>query len=163
MAIFGSLPAFGGAFSMDNATLTFTISGAGDGGLGFLVQSVQAQYARPVQRVFELGPSKATYYVTGRPEGQMSIARLAAPAPVNAVFLEKFSKVCNVEDNNIVLAVKPGADCPGGTIAGKPVQASRWKFSNCLISAIAFQIAVDQIALTENLTLVFTGMEQTNT
>lgn len=157
-AIFGSKPTFGGAFAMDEATLTFSTNGAADGGLGFLVQSLSVQYQRPVQRIFELGPKKTTYYVTGRAEGQMQIARLAAPAPVNNAFLTKFSDVCQVDNNFMSITVGSGATCTG-TIAGQPITPSRYKFSYCLIASIAFQIAVDAIALTENISMVFAAME----
>ena len=67
--IFNAHPTFGGAFAMDEATLTFNIEGcdgiasATDAGLGYLVQGIQASYSRPVERMYELGPNKTTYYI----------------------------------------------------------------------------------------------------
>lgn len=155
--IFSATPTFGGAFAMDEAMLTFGVRG-GDGGLGFLIQSVSVQYDRPVQRIYELGPRKTTYYVTGRSEGRMQISRLAAPAPVSSSFMKQYANVCNVQDNNMIINATPSAQCTG-TIGGQPITASKYKFSYCLIESFALQMAVQAIALTESISMVFAAME----
>lgn len=155
--VFGATPTFAGAFAMDEALLTFSTTG-GDGGLGSLVQNVSVQYTRPVQRIYELGPRRTTYYVTGRPEGRMAISRLAAPEPVNNTFLAQYADPCNVPDNNMVITVRPGTQCEG-TVNGVRVKPGRYKFTYCLIDSLSFQIATQVIALTENISLIFAGME----
>lgn len=179
--IYGNTPTFGGAFAMDEATLTFAIPTGGlsgipvDAGLGYLIQNVNVQYTRPVQRIFELGPKKTTYYVTGRAEGRMQIGRLAAPAPVNTAFLSTFANVCNVANNTLVITARPGIACGAGTrdengqialgslggvngVGGQQGKPSRYTFNFCLIDAVQFQMSVQALALTENMSLVFAAM-----
>lgn len=184
-------PKFGGAFAMDEATLTFasnSLNGAPGGGLGLLVQGMNAQYGRPVQRMYELGPNKYTYYVLGRAEGRMQISRLAAPQPVNANFVRTFSNVCNVEKNQLeimarsALACKDGkivgslsntinpgdatpaiSDQDNGLLGGSQGTASKYSFGYCLVDNIQFSISISAIAMTENVSLVFASMGSEDT
>ena len=173
--IYGAIPTFGGAFAMDEATLTFALGSSTDdpdGGLGFLIQSVNVSYNRPVQRIFELGPTKTTYYVAGRSEGRMQISRLAAPAPVHNTFLTRFADVCNVAQNTMTIEANP-ATCTtdtgigsltagfgaNGTLNGRNVVPSRYLYKFCLIDGLSFSISTQSLALTENLSLVFASME----
>lgn len=157
--IYGSSPSFGGAFSADEAVLTFELESGSDGGLGFLTQGMNARYARPVQRIFELGPQKRTYYVVGRAEGALSISRLAAPAPVSQNFLTRYANVCNVKKNNITVTANPGTnpDCPP-----ENTTPSRYMFRFCLITNLAFGISVQAITLNEQIDLMFSSMETDN-
>lgn len=157
--IYNSRLSFGGAFSLDEATLTFSGLPGSDGGLGFLIQSVGIQYARPVQRIFELGPRKTTYYVVGRAEGRMAINRLAAPAPVNTAFLTQFADVCNVQNNTFSIDARPSTRCSTGLINVANTQDARYKFHYCIVDNVSFQMSVQAIALTENLSLMFAAME----
>lgn len=159
--LFGTTPSFGGAFSADEATLTFDRGNGDNGGLGYLVQGLTAQYGRPVQRIYELGPEKRTYYVVGRPEGTMSIQRLAAPGPINQAFLLDFSNPCRVKNNNMTIRINPGIkddkECQDTFLAGRTV-ASEYQFRYCLISSIQFSISVQAITLQEGLQLTFSSM-----
>ncbi len=181
------IPKFGGAFAMDEATLTFAskaLDGSLPGGLGLLVQGLNSQYGRPVQRMYELGPNKYTYYVLGRAEGRMQISRLAAPQPVNTNFIRTFSNVCNVENNQLEIMarsalackgqnvvgslsndnVTPGSDTPAvndtqnGLLGGSSGPASKYAFGYCLVDNIQFSISISAIAMTENVSMVFASM-----
>ena len=162
--IFGVKPTFGGAFSADEATLTFTLDDGKDGGLGLLVQGLNARYIRPVQRIFELGPQKQTYYVVGRSEGTMNIQRLAAPGPISTKFIFKYANPCRVTDNHITITVDPGVHSQftaGGIERNCPppgTQASRWHFDFCLITSLAVAITVQTITLQETIDLMFASM-----
>lgn len=153
-------PAYGGSFAMDEAVLTFSGLPGGDGGLGFLIQSVSVQYTRPVQRIFELGPRKVTYYVAGRPEGRMQIQRLAAPAPVQSSFLTQFSNICNVPNNTFSITTRPGTLCTGinAIVSQDSTVDSRYTFKYCIIDNVAFTMSVGQMAMTENISLMFAAM-----
>ena len=155
--IYGAMPTFGGAFSADEATLTFALDGNrdDDGGLGLLTQGFSATYARQVQRIFELGPDKRQYYVVGRPEGTINIQRLAAPGPVSQGFLNKFANACNVKDNTMGISVDPGVLC----FEGENVEASRYNFTFCLINNVGFSISVQQITLQEQVAMMFASMD----
>lgn len=176
--IFNASPTFGGAFAMDEATLTFSIGnsdgstgGEDDGGLGMLIQSVSMSYARPVQRFYELGPHKRTYYVSGRPEGRAQISRLSAPQAVSAGFLKRFSDVCTVDSHVLNIAASPAITCNGTgfnsrgaglaqysssvKVRGNNVAPSRNRLEYCLIDSLNLNIAVQALALTESVSLVY--------
>jgi len=153
--IYGANPTFGGAFSSDQASLVFTSEG--DAGLGLLTQGLQATYARPIQRIFELGDGKTQYYVIGRAEGTLNITRLAAPGPVSISFLTKFADPCNVKHNNISITVNAGTleDCP---IEGSNAGPSKYQFGFCLINNLGFSISTQAIALQEQVSMMFASM-----
>lgn len=180
-------PKFGGAFAMDEATLTFASKALDSnlpGGLGLLVQGMNAQYGRPVQRMYELGPNKYTYYILGRAEGRIQMSRLAAPQPVNTNFIRSFSNVCNVENNQLEIMARsamacngdkfvgalsnenntPGGDTPAitdqqnGLLGGSAGTSSKYSFGYCLVDNIAFSISISAIAMTENVSMVFASM-----
>ena len=87
-----------------------------NGGLGLLVTQMSIQYQQPVRRIFEIGPwvgigqagpttgggvapsiplGQPVYYVVGRPEGQMQIARIAGPVAVLGGFYRMYGNPCN--------------------------------------------------------------------
>lgn len=168
---FNANPTFGGAFAMDEATLTFA-AGAGNDvetGLGQLVQQMQVQYSRPVQRIFELGMSKATYYVVGRAEGNISISRLAAPGTIQDDFIQKFSDICRVPNNTFNVTPSPGVDCDDDAavnvtgenftpITRGNVKVKRFQFDYCLVTGIQFSMDVKALGLTENMSMIFAKM-----
>jgi len=160
--LFGSSPTFGGAFSLDECTLSFAgIPGSTDGGLGILIQSCQWQYTRPIQRIYELSPKKTTYYVCGRPEGRMQISKLAAPAPFTSTFLSQFCNVCNVPNNTFSITARSGVKCNTNTtgVNLNNAQDARYKFSYCLIDNVSSNISVGAMALTENVSLIFASYD----
>lgn len=150
--IFNHTQRFGDAFSVDEATLTFDVGDGDTSGLGTLVQTVGIQYARPVQRIYELGAQRRTYYVVGRAEGNFSIQRLAAPQLIGGGFLEKFGNECDVETNNMAINVSDPSACSSNT----PGQNMTLRY--CLINSIALQMSVQNIALAENLSGMFASL-----
>lgn len=162
--IYGRSQVFGGAFSVDETSLTFSGS-AGSAGtlgssgtLGALVQNVQGQYQRPVQRIYELSSEKRTYFVAGRAEGGLNIGRIAAPGPITTDFLKQFGDICNVRSNHMAINAG-GVGCANNSIGSN---ASKYDIHFCFISGISFQIAADQIAMSENLQMTFMSFNITN-
>lgn len=179
--IFNAAPTFGGAFAMDEATLTFSIGntdgstgGDDDGGLGMLIQSTNLSYARPVQRFYELGPHKRTYYVAGRAEGRAQISRLSAPQAVQSGFLRRFSDICTVDSHVLNIAASPAITCNGTgfnssntglakyasstKVRGNNIAPARHRLEYCLIDSVSWQIAVQALALTEGISMVFAAL-----
>ena len=71
--IFGRSQPVGGVLLADQALMT--VSGAGDLGVGALVQQVDLSYQQAANQLFELG-SNRVYLAMGRPSGQMTIGRI---------------------------------------------------------------------------------------
>ena len=169
--LFQSRAGFGGALSMDDATLSFASVGGNEGstdetGLGALIQSTAIQYARPVQRMYELGSQGKAYYIIGRPEGKMQITRLAAPKPISDAFLQRFASVCDVAGNSLQISASPGVVCNTGAdnvITRSNSKGSSYKFSYFLISGMSLNISIQSITMAENLSIDFAKLERTTT
>jgi len=153
-AVFGGTPKFGAAFTTDSAVVTFGTGGAEDGGLGALVQSVQWQYGRPIQRFYELGAEQRTFFVIGRAEGRLNISRLAAPGPITNAFLKQFSDPCQLENNTLTVGSTSEEAC-NNTEFGD----SSYEFKWVLVDGVGGQINVQSIILLESVSAQFIGYE----
>lgn len=71
--IFGRSQPVGGVLLADQALMT--VSGAGNLGVGALVQQVDLSYQQAASQLFELG-SNRVYLAMGRPSGQLTIGRI---------------------------------------------------------------------------------------
>lgn len=139
---------FGGAFSADLGKLTF-----GAGLTGTLVQNLNATYMQNVSRLYEVGnTNKAAkvYYVGGRAQGQMGLARVVGPAVVVAAFYAKFGDVCNAGDNIISLELDP-LHCDGDSLA--------YNMKFVVLVQVGLSIAAQDMLVNENCSLMFSGLE----
>lgn len=151
--IFNNTPSYGGSFSVDAASLTFG-GAAAAANLGALVQGVSGQYTRPLQRIFDLTPQHYTYYIVGRPEGQLTIQRLAAPGAVSTAFLSQFADICQVTTNTMSISTATSTLCSNQAVPSVP---STYTFSYCLMSGYQISIAVQQISMSEGIQIAFAG------
>ena len=67
---------------------------------GYLIQDVSVNYGQALQRLYELG-STFVYFVAGRPEGDASFGKLAAPGDAVTAFIKKFGDPCANETMEI--------------------------------------------------------------
>lgn len=158
--LFNGSTAFGGAFQVDEATLTFAGEGGLPGnldGLGAFVQNVQIQYSRPAQRMNDMG-TNSTYYILSKPEGALQIGRLFAPKTVTTSFLKNLADVCNIQNNTLVVTAGNAYLCgpDGEEFTGDNV---RLKMSNCLLSNLAFSMSLQSLAMAQNLSIMFSKLE----
>lgn len=167
---------FGGGFKSDTGMLTST------GGIsGVLMQNINITYQRPVTKIFELGnysapaagaagappiPGKGTnvYYVEGRPQGSLTLARiLGFAASINAFYV-KFGSVCRAGQNNMSLTLsnvecqkKPGD--PATIISSlKPVKLD---LSFCVLTSVGISVTVQNFVVNENCSMEFANMVYT--
>ncbi len=139
---------FGGAFSADLGKLVF-----GEGLMGTLVQNLNATYMQNVSRLYEVGNSGAAskvYYVGGRAQGQMGIARVVGPSVVVCDFYAKFGNVCNAGKNLIQLVLDP-LDCDAGQLT--------YDMKFVVLVQVGLSIAAQDMLVNENCSLMFSGLE----
>ena len=144
--------AYGGGFVSDTGVIQ-------DGGpiSGLLMQNIQVQYQRPITKIYELGSAgKNTnvYYVEGRPQGTMTIARIVGFSAVIGTFYTKYGNACNAASNNMSLNMTT-AQC-GNT--GKPIGLT---MHACVLTGIGFNIQAQQLVINENSSMEFANMSYT--
>lgn len=143
---------FGGAFSADLGKLTL-----GAGLDGTLVQNLNATYMQNVSRLYEVGntdQAAKVYYVGGRAQGQMGLARVVGPSVVVAGFYEKFGDVCNAGQNIITLELDPLA-CDGDSLT--------YNMKFVVLVQVGLSIAAQDMLVNENSSLMFSGLEVVGT
>jgi hypothetical protein len=139
---------FGGAFSADLGKLTL-----GAGLTGTLVQNLNATYMQNVSRLYEVGDTNEAskvYYVGGRAQGQMGMARVVGPAVVVCAFYEKFGDVCNAGNNLISLELSPLA-CNAGNLT--------YNMKFVVLVQVGLSVAAQDMLVNENSSLMFSGLE----
>lgn len=159
--IFQGSKAFGGAFKIDEATLTFSGEGNIAGqleGLGAFVQNVQIQYSRPAQRMNSMGTNE-TYYITSKPEGRLQIGRLIAPSKVATKFLENLANVCKVNQNTLVINTGNAYYCDASGNEEVENAEIKLKMSNCLLDNLTYSMSMQSLAMAQNLSIMFSALE----
>jgi hypothetical protein len=143
--------AYGGSFSADSVTMTFTSTNA-SGGVGNLVQNLQMSYAQSITRLYEVG-SPNTYFIAGRAQGNGTLGRVIGPKLLTQAFYQKYGNVCNVKDN--VLRFEGAFGC-GPNITN---QSGEIIASFVVLNNIALQVNAEQVVITENIGFMFAAME----
>jgi hypothetical protein len=157
--IFGRRPLeFGGAFAADSACIQLNLD-CDDGGSeacaieGLLTQQMNVQYQQPITRLYEVGSQK-TYYVAGRPQGTMNVARVLGPGGVMACFYECLGDVCNADKNDICFCVE--ANCLGNE--DQDFNALEVCLKNVVLQSLGMSVQAQDMIINEQLSLFFTAM-----
>lgn len=139
---------FGGAFSADSTTISF--SGAGSGfDAGLLMQNIQMSYTQQVTRLFEVG-SPNVYYVGGRTAGNGSIQRVVGPKKLSAAFYKSFGDVCNAVNNTLHASMASGC---GNDAGGSASFTAHY----CVITTVGLSIGSADMLINESIGLIFSS------
>ena len=159
--VFQSAPmSYGGGFRSDLGMLETT-----DGISGILMQNIQVTYQRPITKIYELGNAGGprppllaaagtgtnVYYVEGRPQGSLTLARiLGFAASINAFYV-KYGSACKAGENTMTLALN-SAQCTGG-------DQIKLKMSYCVLTSVGVSVNAQQLVINENCGMEFANME----
>lgn len=163
---------FGGSFSADAASINFSTNSAlFQAGVGLVTQSLQISYQQPITRLYEVG-TNLTYYIAGRPQGMMSMARILGPGSVTAQFYRSFGDVCLANANHLVFDVATGCQPGGaggvGAFGSSAVNAgvgsggsTRMYFlaNNVLIQSMGLSVGAQDMIINEQLSMMFSSLE----
>lgn len=149
--------AYGGSFSSDGAAITFPqFGGLGGGGAGLLVQNLSVNYVQQITKIYELG-TRNCYYIGGRSQGNLSMARIVGPRPIQLAFYQKFGDVCNAATNNIDISFRAGCPTAAGAAAvlsGNPgVSVYSAKF--CVVMSLGMTVAAQDMVINEQIQMMF--------
>jgi len=163
--IFGTNLSFGGAFRAQRGIIQDPRNLA-----GILMQNLQVQYGRPVQRIYELGNSGAdinTYYIEGRPNGTLTTSHIIGPSNNVITFMKTYGDICKAGENTMTLTLKPGenicigtgvANTPGAVLDANNIGISI-RMTHCVLMSIGFSVAADNLIITETSQLMFNALE----
>lgn len=147
-----------GVFSSDSGRLSF-----GAGVSTVLVQNFSATYMQNVTRLYEvgnLGETARVYYVGGRAQGQLQIARVIGPSVLLSQYYKKYGSVCNAKTNNMTFTLGQ-SDCSVNTPANfvGPLQEVFYTCKYCVITQIGLSVAAADMIINESSALMYSGME----
>lgn len=159
----GTPMSYGGGFRSDLGMLETV-----DGISGILMQNIQVTYQRPITKIYELGNAAAApfggvgppasgatnvYYVEGRPQGSLTLARiLGFAASINAFYVQ-YGSACKAGGNTMTLALN-SAQCTGG------VQV-KLAMSYCVLTSVGVSVNAQQLVINENCGMEFANMVYT--
>lgn len=142
--VFGrTVAAYGGSFAADTARLVFNAAPSS----GLLVQNINFQYSQNITRLYDLGDNKV-YYVGGRTQGQLSIARVIGPRVLLAQFYQQYGDVCNARGNMCMFQMQRG--CEGASFS--------YTMMYCVITTIGVSAAAADMVINEQSTLMFSSL-----
>ena len=134
----------GGVFISEKALMT--LSGAGDLGVGALVQNVNASYQQQFSMLFELG-SNTIYPIMGRPQGTLTIGRVVG----SGGFSDEFFDACN-GGSTVQFSATQGA-CNG--LEGSKVATT---LSGVFVTQYGIDLSTQDLMVRESVQAVFTSM-----
>ena len=144
--VFSREVAYGGAFSADGASVSFT-----DFGEGMLVQSISYVYQQAISRIYEVGSAKV-FLVAGRTQGRVTLARVLGPTALLPAFYIQYGDVCNAADNSMLFTAAMG--CGAG--AGGETQSINIR--HVVIAQLGGSISAQDMIINESLQLMFLYM-----
>lgn len=117
------------------------------------MQNVNATYMQNVTRLYEVGNQDAVanvYYVGGRSQGTLAIARVIGPSALLSAYYLRFGDVCAARGNTIELVFNP-LECTGGD--------ATYSCFYCVITTVGISVAAQDMVVNENSQLMFSGMD----
>lgn len=156
--IFNRLPLqYGGSFAADAASMNFGTNAAGlgsGGGTGLVTQSLQVSYQQPITRLYEVG-TQFTYYIAGRPQGSINLARVLGPGSVSTAFYEVFGDVCLADQNHLVFDVAAGCSPAGALVSNRIFYLA----NNVLMQSVGISVQAQDMIINEAISMMFTSLE----
>jgi len=136
----------GGVFQAEKAIMT--ISGAGELGVGALVQNVTASYQQQFTPFFELGSNKL-YQLMGRPIGTLSIGRIVG----SGEFAEAMFDACK---GGVTVSFSGGS----GFCAGADNSKFNRTLTGVFVTNYTFTMSTQELMIRENIEATFASMSK---
>lgn len=145
-----------GSFASDTAILSV---GGQTVTLG-IVSSLQISFAQAISRIYSIGkvPNSGNkvpvFYVGGRTQGQVTMARVVGPQSAGVCnFYKTMGNVCDPKD----LTFKLETGCKGGSGGGK--KKVQYKVEDAVMTNIGLSVGSQDMIVNENMTMMFANLE----
>lgn len=115
-------------------------------GEDMLVQEVSVTYNQNVSQIWEVG-SAYTYFIAGRTNGAMTVARIVGAKGIGREFIANFADVCKMPGNHMTLQFSAGCTT-GSVVASLTVEGA-------VITSMAYRVQAQDMLVNENFNLIF--------
>lgn len=122
---------------------------------GHVVQQIQMQYQQQITTLYEIG-SNNVYYVGGRAQGTMSMARIAGPQAVPGIILSEFNNICDPGD----MELSAGSDscAAGGAFTGGQTN-STYLLGGVLVTSLGISTQAQDVVVNEQMAFQFLDLD----
>ena len=148
---------FGGSIAADAARVVFAAPELDGGGVGMLVQQLQIGYQQQITRAYEIGSDK-TFYIVGRMQGQVTMARIMGPRAVQLGFYTKFGNACLAAENNINFIAEAGCTSRSGGRVVSSGTAYAFTLKHAVITSMGVNIGAQDMVINEQVQMMFTAL-----
>ena len=148
--------AWKGSFSSDTAALTLQ----GGTELG-LVQNAQITFSQQIARIYDVsnagGAGKVpVYFVGGRTNGQVTIARVLGPTGLTASkFYDTMGSVCTPQNLTFTFKASCGSSGAGAAASGGQ---TTYTVENAVMVNVGISVASQDMIINENVSLMFANL-----
>lgn len=127
----------------------------GDEVAGHVVQQIQMQYQQQITTLYEIG-SNNVYYVGGRAQGTMSVARIAGPQSAPGIILNAYNNICAPGD----MELSAGSDscAAGGTFGGGQTN-STYLLGGVLVTSLGISTQAQDVVVNEQMAFQFLDLD----
>jgi hypothetical protein len=148
--VFRATQKHGGSFQATDMVMRIN----GNSLASHVVQQINGQYQQQITTLYEIG-SNNVYYVGGRAQGNLTIARVAGPQAVPGIILDKFNDICSPGE----MALSSGSSsCKnGGQFAA--AAASTYTLGGVIITSLGFSTQAQDVVVNEQMGFQFLDMD----
>lgn len=147
----------GGVFN--GQEVTFSVGQSGDGGIsGALVQQIQIQYQRQINRINEIG-SNWVYYSVGQIQGQGTVQNILGPSSLVQEMIETLGDICKVSENTIRLAATQNFCDTGEGDLGGDSGSFDLEIGGPILTSIGITMSVQDLMIMSSASFEFANLK----
>lgn len=149
--VFATQQVLGGKLRADKVKVMLNIEGVGTPATGMLLQNIQFNYTQQITLLYEIGgeEDKANvYYVGGRAQGTMTIARIIGPAQAQLDLITDYGDICEPKD----ISFDASGSCKGGS-------GIKYTIHDAVLTTVGVSVAAQDIVIHEQLQFMFINLE----
>lgn len=124
---------------------------------GHVVQQIQMQYQQQITTLYEIG-SNNVYYVGGRAQGNMSVARIAGPQSAPGIILTAYNNIC--APGEMTLSAGSDSCAAGGAFSGGQLN-STYILGGVLVTSLGISTQAQDVVVNEQMAFQFLDLEVT--
>jgi hypothetical protein len=121
---------------------------------GHVVQQISLQYQQQITTLYEVGSSNV-YYVGGRAQGNLTIARVAGPEAVPGIVIDSYNDICN--PGTLELSAGNAQCRPGGSFVNNTT--GQYILKGVLIMSMGISTQAQDVVVNEQMAFQFIDLE----
>jgi len=150
--VFRATQKHGGSFQASDLVMQIN----GNSLASHVVQQVGMQYQQQISQVFEIG-SNNVYYVGGRANGTMNIARIAGPEQIPGILITAYNDICSPGEMKLSRGSSKCAS--GGAIAQQ--QDGEYALDGVIMTSLGINTQAQEVVVNEQMAFQFIDLDVT--